>query len=163
MKNALRILAMLTLMALLVSGCAAAVDDEEFSCKELTMIVPGYMVDKSEDDAFANFTFALDSDKITIFGIREALSNFEGTNITNLDKYTETLILVSNLDCSFKTREGKDYRYFTCTAENAGTTYAYICGTFLSDEAFWMVQVASEESKFNEAEFLEILDTVVFP
>ena len=163
MKNALRILAVLTLMALLISGCAATVEDKEFSCQELTMTVPGYMTDKSDDADFANFTFALDSYKIAIFGIREDHSLFEGTDINNLDIYTETLIQVSNLDCAFETREGKDYLYFTYTAENAGTTYAYVCGTFMTDEAFWMVQVASEEDKFDEAEFLAILDTVMFP
>ena len=160
MKNMLRFAAVLTLVCLLLTGCFA-VGDKEYSCQELTMTVPGYMSDESDDKAFADFTFALDSYKIAIFGLKEAKADFKGTTITDLKSYTDLLIVGNDLECTAQTREGKNYRYFYYTADNSGTTYGYVCATYEAADAYWLVQVAAEKDNYDVAEFLEILDTVV--
>ena len=161
MKKMLRILAVLSLVCILVSGCFA-VGDKEYTCQELTMTVPGYMSDESDDSAYEGFTFALDSYKIAIFGIKEAKSDFEGTTVKDLAGYTDLVILANELDCKAQTREGKDYRYFSYEAKNGDTTYGYVCAAYEADDAYWLVQVAAEKDNFDKDEFLAILDTVVF-
>ena len=161
MNKFVRLIALLTLMSILLTGCSL-LGDKEYTCQELTLTVPGYMGDVSSDSSFKDFTFALDSHKIAIFGIKEPKSDFEGTIVEDLEDYANVLIEGNELDCEAKERSGGDYLYFTYEASSSGTVYGYICAAYETEDAYWLIQVAAEKAEFDEADFLEILDSAVF-
>ena len=160
MKNFMRIFALILTVSLLLCGCSS--EPEEFTCDELTMMVPGGMKDVSGGDAFKGFTFTLDSSKLAIFGLKESFADYDGISGLSLKDYAETVIMVNGLNATPMTRAGKDYMYFRYDTTIDGTSYSYLAATFKTDEAFWLVQLSSPTAKYDENAMFECLDSVRF-
>lgn len=159
MKKFAVIVALLLVVAAL-AGCGAGT--KEFTCKNLTMTVPGYMMDASGQADFASYTFTLDSGKIAIFGLEETYADYPVLEEYDLKGYTDLCIEGNGLDCLAIERSNADYYYFEYNANNAGTVYKYMTGCFQSEAGFWIVQVCATASDYDQEAFLGYLDSVKF-
>ena len=150
----------LLLVISVLAGCGAGT--KEFTCKDLTMSVPGYMMDASNKSDFASYTFTLDSSKIAVFGLQETYADYPVLEEYDLKGYTELCIQGNGLDCLAIERSTSDYYYFEYTANNPDGVYKYMTGCFQSDKGYWIVQICSTLSDYDQEAFLGYLDTVHF-
>ena len=157
MKKAISIALCLALVAVLFTGCIP--DSREFTCQDLTMDVPLLMQDVSSDSAFSKFTFALDSNKVAIFGSREAFGNVDVSDVTEMD-YAKALIENNQHDSMAITRSNEQYVYYTYEATVDGELYKYVAGCYKGSEAFWLVQFGGPAVNFELETYLGYLDTV---
>lgn len=157
MKRVLCVALCLMLVAALFTGCIP--DSREFTCQDLTMDVPLLMKDVSSDSAFSKFTFALDSNKVAIFGSREAFGNVDVSDVTEMD-YAKALIDNNQHDCMPITRSNEQYVYYTYEATVDGELYKYVAGCYKGSEAFWLVQFGGPAVNFELETYLGYLDTV---
>ena len=147
-------------MASMLTGCFGST--KEYTCQDLTISVPSRMKDVSSKSDFSNFTFALDSSKIAIFGLREKFSDFDGQDL-ELKEYANLLIKANNQIAETTlpiTRSNQDYIYFTYEAQTSDGLFEYLTGCYKGEEAFWMVQIAAKKTDFELETFLGYLDTV---
>ena len=159
MKKFSRIVA-LVLVALMLTACGAST--KEYTNGELTMTVPSYMMDASSDSTFSDYTFALDSAKIAVFGLQESYAEYPILEEYDLESYTELVLEANGLDALAKERSNANYRYFDFTADTGDGVYRYLVGCYETDEGFWTVQVCSLVTDFELETFLGYLDSVSF-
>ena len=159
MKKLSVILCVLLVIAML-AGCGDTT--KEFTCKNLTMTVPGYMVDASNKADFAAYTFTLDSNKIAVFGLQETYAEYPILEEYDLKGYTELCIEGNGLDSRAIERSTADYYYFEYSANNPDGVYTYMTGCFQSEDGYWIVQICSKATDYEKETFLGYLDSVRF-
>ena len=157
MKKLTALVLCVLLAVSLLTGCFGGT--KEYTCQELTMSVPSTMKDVSSQSDFSDFTFALDSSKIAIFGLKEKFSDFDGQEMT-LDDYADAVMAANGTQGLAITRSTADYIYFTYESDTSEGTYKYVAGCFKGSDAFWLVQVAALQTDFELETFLGYLDTV---
>ena len=157
MKKLTALVLCVLLAVSILTGCFGGT--KEYTCQELTMSVPSNMKDVSSKSDFKDFTFALDSSKVAIFGLKEEFSDFDGQELT-LEDYTNAVMTGNGTDGLAITRSTADYMYFTYESATAQGTYKYLAGCFKGEDAFWLVQVAALITDFELETFLGYLDTV---
>ena len=155
MKKTFRVLALLLVITLL-AGCGAS--SKTYSCKELSMEVPSYMRDVSNQSDFSDFTFALDSSKIAIFGLNETFADYPVMEEYDTAKYAELMISSYGLNSTAVQRG--NYHYVIYTAETGQGEFTYVSGIFRNDKGFWLVQVCALTENYNQETFLGYLDTI---
>ena len=158
MKKIIRVMA-LALVLLMLAGCA--VGTKEFTCRDLTITVPGNLKDVSSRSEFAAYTFTLDSSDLAVFGLQESYAEYPVLEGYSLQEYTDLVIQANNLTCSAVKRAGGDYYYFTYDYQTEAGAYRYLTGTFQSDAGFWMVQITGPILEYNESEWFEYMDSIV--
>lgn len=159
MKKIIRILT-LALVLVMLTGCFGGT--KTFTCRELTMTVPSSMKDVSGNRDLDDYTFALDSSKMVIFGLQERYDEYPVLEEYDLKEYAEQVIRVNDLDCRLVSRSTGDYMYFTYLHENDGEIYKYLTGVYQTEEGFWVVQIAATLTKYEETTFFGYLDSVEF-
>ena len=160
MKKVLLIITALLLTAAMLTGCFAGT--KEYTCQDMTMTVPSNMKDVSDQSDFSSFTFALDSTKIAIFGIKEKFSGFEDGENTTLEEYADIVLSANNLDTYAIERSGGAYMYFRFESDTDDGTYKYLAGVYKGTDAFWLIQIAALTTNYDETAFFEYLDSVSF-
>ena len=157
-KDIIRISAMLLVMVMMLCACGAK--DQTFSNNGLIMDLPGNYEPLTGDDV-AGFTFSMGSKKSVIMGLKEEKAMFEsyGLNLT-LDEYTDLVIEANGLNTTVKYEGG--IPTFTFTNYVDGTYFKYLAATFEGKDAFWLIQFACEEGKFDDmySSFIKYLSTV---
>ena len=159
MKKCLRIAALLLAMCLL-AGCGASAATKSYTCRDVTMEIPGSMRDVSNNSDYANFTFALDSRKVAIFGLNETFSEYPVLEEYDTLGYAELVISSYSLASTAQERTGKGYHYVVYTADTDMGEFTYVAGIFRNDAGFWMIQICGPSAQYNEATYLGYLDTV---
>lgn len=157
MKKITALVLCMLLVASMLTGCFGGT--KEFTCQDLTISVPSGMKDVSSKSDFSSFTFALDSSKIAIFGLKEKFSDFDGQEMS-LKDYADAVIKANKTDAMAIQRSNEDYMYFTYEAETTDGTAKYLAGCFKGKDAFWLVQISSRVADFELETFLGYLDTV---
>lgn len=154
-----RIAAVLAVIMLLcgLTGCLAT--PKTFTFKDLSITVTSKMRDVTGmDETWSQYTFALDSKKVAVFGLYEEASLFE-ENLT-LKEYADLVIQANELDEIPISRANQDYYYFSFDKTLDGGRYRYLAGVYQAEEGFWLVQVASLITDYDEATFFGYLDSV---
>ena len=144
-KNILRIAAMVLVMAILL--CACGEKDQTFSNNGLIMNMPANYERITGQDV-SGFTFAMGNNKSICVGLKEDKATFEayGYNLT-LDEYTDLVIQANGLSTSVKYEGG--IPTFTFVSVVDGQNFKYLAATFEARDAFWLIQFACNESKFD--------------
>jgi len=155
MKKMIRVLALLLALTLL-AGCGAS--SKTYTCNELSMEVPSYMRDVSGQSAFSDFTFALDSTKIAVFGLNETFADYPVLEEYDTKGYADLVISSYGLDSTAVQRG--NYHYVIYTAETEQGEYTYVAGIFRNDKGFWMIQVCAPTKNYDQETFLGYLDTI---
>ena len=154
MKKVLSLTLVLLMLAVLLTGCNST---KEYTCQNLTITVPSYLEDASDESTFSKFTFALDSSKMAIFGTKEELKGSAPT----LDDYVELVVLANNYKSNSFSRKG-DYYYHEYSAMVDGENCNYMIGLYDDGSAYWMIQIGAPSDKYEQSTALEILDSVKF-
>lgn len=157
MKKIIRILALLLALTVL-AGCGAST--KSYTCNELTMTVPAYMRDVSKQSAFSDYTFALDSSSMAIFALNETFADYPLLEEYTTKDYADLVVTAYELDAATAERSGKDYHYIVYTAETTKGEFTYMAGIFRNEKGFWMVQICSPTTKYDEQAFFSYMDTV---
>ncbi len=154
MKRMITLTLALLMLAVLLTGCNAT---KEFTCENLTMTVPSYLEDASDEPEFSAFTFTLDSTKMAIFGTKEALKD----SVSTLQEYADLVADANNYADNAFTSKGSYYSY-EYTADVDGEAYDYMLGLYDGGDAYWMIQIGAPADKFDRDQSIEILDSVKF-
>ena len=158
MKRAGSVALCLLLVAVLFTGCIP--DSREFTCQDLTMDIPLLMKDVSSDSAFSEFTFALDGNKVAIFGQREDFTDNKILSQTTPLAFANALIAGNGHNTYPATRTNDQYVYYIYKATVDGEELKYVAGVFKGSEAFWLVQFGGPAEGFDVDACLGYLDTV---
>lgn len=128
-----RILCVIAIVCLL-GGCASRAD-AVYTCKDLTLSLPGDFEDLSEEPYGQDTDFLLGQDKLIIMGLAEQKTTLKEMD---LKTYTALVIQGNHLDCQAETIDGR-YR-FTYEAPVEDTLYTYEAITLETDKHFWVIQ-----------------------
>ena len=146
------------LVASMLTGCFGGT--KEFTCQELSMTVPSSMKDVSSKSDFSAFTFALDSNKIAMFGLREPFASIPNASSMTVEEYAQAVIKANNHNALAIERSNEDYFYFTYEGSTSEGTFEYVAGCYKGEDAFWLVQIAAKKADFDKETFLGYLDSV---
>lgn len=163
MKKTIRIVALLLAMALL-TGCTLLPSKDStksYTCRDLTIEIPSKMKDVSGQEDFSGFTFALDSNEIAIFGLNETFAEYPDLEEYTTKDYADLLIQFYGVNSTVQERSGKDYHYLVYTADTELGEFTYMAGIFRNSNGFWMIQVCSLTTNYDQEAFLSYLDSVV--
>ena len=152
----------LLLVALLVLSLAGCNPTMEYSCRELTMKVPTNVQDVSALDENAQFNFALESDTIFICGIRQDISSFADGLTMTAEDYAHQLMEDYQMEGNVSHGQRKEYTYLRFVIPLQDGVHQYLCGTYKSSEAFWLIQMDAKTADFDEELFFSYLDSVKF-
>lgn len=133
---------------------------ETYTCRELTMFVPEGMSDVSGQSNLSNFTFALDSAKLAIFGLNETFAEYPELEEYSTKDYADLIVEVYQVNGNTAQRTGKNYHYIIYTAETTQGEFTYMAGIFKNSTGFWMVQICSATEDYNEQLFFAYMDSV---
>ncbi len=102
------------------------------------------LTDDFFEDEYVGYTSCYRSQKIQVFVLKEffgVLSSVIDSSAANaLRKYTELLIEVNKSDADIRTADG--LTYFEYDYADGGNNYTYVCYTYKSNDAFWLIQFA---------------------
>ena len=144
-------------MASMLTGCFGT---KEYSCQDLTMSVPFGMKDVSSKSDFSDFTFALDSKKLAIFGLNETFAEYPVLEEYTTKDYADLVIELYSVNGTAAQRAGKNYHYIIYTAQTSQGEFTYMAGIFKNSTGFWMIQIAAPTADYNQEAFFSYMDTV---
>lgn len=139
----------LLLVFSLLCGCAALQPEQNITCGELTMTLPGSFADWSEDAAAEGLAFNYASDAVGVCGTFEDKTYLQ-SYIPGLDAqgYAELFVESNGLNSTVDVVDG--IPSFTYTTAGS-PSLRYLCGVFESGENFWVVQAYCASVDFEDA------------
>ena len=138
-------------------GCSAK--PKTFTFQDLSITVSSKMRDVTgKNEAWSQYTFALDSSDVAIFGLHEEASLFE-EGLT-LEEYAELVMDANDISGIPIDRATGDYYYFSFDKALDAGSYRYVAGVYQGEDGFWMVQVASLITDYDETTVFKYLDSV---
>ena len=163
MKKSISLIALMAALSLLLTGCGITqlLEDQTINYGDLTMTLPGYYQDYSQQEFAQNYSFVYGFNDVAIMGLREEITLFTsyGSDLT-LEEYAQMVIDGNGLNCEVETVDG--LITFSFTSENSGQTHAYLAAVYQSARAFWLIQIGCLENNYenNREKFINILKTV---
>lgn len=99
---------------------------------------------------YSGYTVCYDSKNVAVFALKESTSTYPVLKNYTLREYANAVINNNNLGSSVKVKTGSGLTYFEYESKNAqaNVTYHYYAVVYKTDDAFWMIQFATEQSKF---------------
>jgi hypothetical protein len=152
----------LLLCCSLLCGCTMELDPIVVNEMDLTMTLPGYFEDMSENATVdVEGFFAYQYSEIMITGLRDDYSVFE--EIPTLEEYATQLIANSSEMISSEVEIIDGLTTFTYRQLENSDSYTCITAVFAGTEAFWMVTACCKTVNFKSAKdkLVEILKTTV--
>ena len=99
------------------------------------------------------YTVAYASEKVAVFALKEEFSLLENFENYSLDEYAELVKEANGISAEVYHEDGLTYICKTYKDPESGATFDYFISLYKSDDAFWMVQFAVDETikdKFDE-------------
>ena len=160
MKKSIKVIVALLLVCALFAGCGVLCDQER-TCEDLTITIPGHFLDMSDQDYAKGMNFLYGFNDIAVVGIRETKESlaFYDADLT-LEEYGALVMQGNGLDGDMELKEG--LYTFEYEASNAGQTFTYLGAVFEGEEAFWIVQAycLSDEYEQHQADMMKWLKSV---
>lgn len=101
---------------------------------------------------YVSYTVCYDSKNVAIFVLKEEFSLFESADIDaaalSLNDYAELVIANNSVDADVQTKDGLTYFKYNNSAN--GKEYTYSSYVYKTDDAFWLIQFATEQDEFEQ-------------
>ena len=152
----------LLLCCSLLCGCSMELDPIVVNEMDLTITLPGYFEDMTENATTdVEGFFAYQYSEIMITGLRDDYSVFE--EIPTLEEYANQLIAKNSEMISSEVEIIDGLTTFTYRQLENSDSYTCITAVFAGTEAFWMVTACCKTVNFKSAKdkLVEILKTTV--
>lgn len=152
-------LVIIAVLSLIVVGCG--VGDKTYSSKGFKITMADGLYEKD----LVSATVYYEGEEAIVSALKEEFTLVEIIGLSkesSLDEYVEAIMTNNQADYTVKT-DG-DMRYFTYENTVSGKKYFYFSAVYKSDDAFWLVNFASDinnKSKY-EPLFLKWAKTVEF-
>lgn len=143
-KHITKFLLLVTLAcSLLLCSCSLLPEKEKSFTAEGMSITLTNRFRKNDQDGFA---VVYDSSKVAVFALKEAFTAQYGKD-TALEEYAELVIEANSMkDIEIKTENG--LTYFIYENEADGKSFSYLATVHKADDAFWLIQLATETENF---------------
>lgn len=150
MKKILCVVACLMLAVLSACGTKDVrfMDEKKFTKEEMTItLTKGF-----KETEMAGYTACYDSNKVAVFVLREAKSDFAEIEDMSLLDYAELVRKANSSRLPSEVGFDRSGFYFEYSAYNSeeGKTYKYYTTLHESKEAFWLVQFAASTEDYTE-------------
>ena len=117
--------------------------------KEKTFHSNGMNITLSEEfkeTTVENYTVAYDSKDVAVFALKEPFTLVDGFEDNTLDQYADLVIQANGLSSvQKKTDDGLIWFEYDYTNPKTNETYRYFTYTYKTNDAFWLVQLATEK------------------
>ena len=111
------------------------------------------LTEEFEESARMGYTFSYEGDYVICVGLREAFDLYEGLEDISLQEYGELVLEANELtDNELKEKDGLTYFDYDNYDPESKLSYRYFCYLMKCDDAFWMIQFSTLESKVDEYE-----------
>ena len=101
---------------------------------------------------YVSHTVCYDSKDVAIFVLKEEFNLFENMDIDaaalSLNEYAEIVIANHSVEADVQTKDGLTYFKYNRTAN--GKEYTYSAYVYKTDDAFWLIQFATEQDEFDQ-------------
>ncbi len=128
-----RILCVIAIVCLL-GGCASQ-PDNVYTCKDLTLTLPGVFEDLSGEPYGKDADFLLGQDKLSVMGLAEKKADLPGLSLKD---YTALVLQGNGLTC--KAQEMGSGYLFSYEAPVEEEIYTYETVTLETGNYFWVIQ-----------------------
>ena len=158
-----KFLSLLLFATLLLTFCACtSATPKQFSAQGMTITLTSAFTETTQE----GYTACYDSKDVAVFALKESFSLMQGMDKWSLQDYAE-LVLEANKDRApqaIKEVEGLTTFEYTFLNEQLNKTYTYFCVMYKTSDAFWLVQFACLEGKYEtlRPSFVEWAKTVSF-
>lgn len=119
----------------------------------------------SADNA-EGYTACFGSQDVAVYALKEPFSLMAGAEALTVEQYCE--MVVDNNDFNMtqepKTQDGLTWFEFSWTNPETNLTYCYFAATYKTDDAFWLVQFATNQTKWEQyhSQFIQWAKSVSF-
>ena len=143
MKRKIFVSLLALIMCFTLGGCA-------FGTKEKTYISHGLSVTMNDDfkeKSIVSQTVYLESTEAVFSALKEDFSALEAINLgknASIKEYAEAVVANNNGDYEIKEEDGLTYFEYEKTV--SGKDFYYLACVYKSDDAFWLINFASETS-----------------
>ena len=161
MKQILKLATLCLVLAVLL--CACSLPDRVFTCKNLSITLPGSFADLSStlDGDDLDFFYMTAKTGITGYRVEKASMTEDAESLTP-ENFVE-LMQYSNAHTGKVTHRG-DICSYIYTAETDGEDFTYLVAVFDAEDALWVLQCYCRTAEFSKTEetFWSYLETVTF-
>lgn len=133
-----------------------------YTADELNIVLPkDFTAISGRDDLVACYS----SNDVSIYIKKALITEESNLAMYDLDNYRLNLLHENGLKYDeLKNIDGNPYFVYDYLHEASGVTYTFFTFTYKTDDAFWMVQFATEKEKVTqfEADIIQWADTITF-
>ena len=150
-----RVLLLLLIVSLCLSGCSAKENTAPHSHEDLTIRIPADYIDLSGEEYAQDLTFIYGLAPVTVSGLRDDKSMFTEFNL-DLNGYGQLILDLNNISSQLTEKDGIP----TFTYEANG--YTYLVTLWETESAYWTVQAYCPTTDFEAAkdQMWEILTSI---
>ena len=152
-----KIILLLVVLSLCLSGCRAKETSAPHTCQELTIRIPTDYIDLSGESFAEGLDFVFGLDPVAINGLREAKETFAAYGLElDLQTYGELLMESNNVSSQLDQKDG--IWHFSYTSGD----FTYVVTLWETEEAFWTVQAYCPTADYDSVKdnIWEILSSV---
>jgi len=143
-----KLLATVLVLVIAISLTACAAQPKEFSESGMTITLTTAFFENTQ----GGYTVCYDSANVAVFVLKESFSLQAGVGDMSLDDYA-ALVRASNASKSpsaISKADGLTSMEYSFENTSENKTYKYFCTMFKGPDAFWLVQFATLEDKYDE-------------
>jgi len=165
MKKLIAVILCLTLSLGIFCGCESVLDEvvppQTVTVDDITMTLPGYFINWSNEDWAKDFPFVYGFNSSAVLGVKEDIATLEASipNLTAKD-YADLFVEYNGLTSTITEENG--LVTFSYTASSGSTQITYLCAGYKGATNFWVIQCYCESGEFSkfEADFISLLKSV---
>ena len=148
MKRTFCVIICLLLTVSVLAGCSLT-SQKEFTCNGLTITLPGYFLDLSQEDYAATATFLYGFNDVAVMGLQEEKSLLAEYDLElTLEEYGQLVIDGNGLDVTLDQKDGLYTFVYEAAVEE--TSYSYICVVLEGEDSYWCVQAYCPTEKYEK-------------
>lgn len=143
MKRKIFVSLLALVMCFTLGGCVFGSKNKTYTSHGISVT----MNDKFQEKSIVSQTVYLESTEAIFSALKEDFSALESINLgksASLNDYAKAVVANNNADYEIKEEDGLTYFEYEKTV--SGKDFYYLASVYKSDDAFWLINFASETS-----------------